>query len=158
AVHEVHCPAHGATLPWLAMRDLLQSCLALDHGLGVEEVRRHVGQQLMALGTDFADAIPLVLAVLGVADDSAPPASAPNTDGLAAFMCRFVRRESRDAPIVLLLDDAHWIDRASDEVVREIGASVRDTRALLLANFRPDYRPAWIGGSHYQQLALSPLG
>src|SRR5262245_32847312 len=158
AVHEVHCPAHGATLPWLAMRELLQSCLALGHNLGVEEVRRRVGEQLRALGPDFGGAIPLVLAVLGVADDSAPPESAPNAAGLAAFMRRFVRRQSRDAPIVLVLDDAHWIDRASDEVVREIGASVRDTRALLLANFRPDYRPAWIGGSHYQQLALSPLG
>src|SRR5262249_55597715 len=77
AVHEVHCPAHGATLPWLAMRELLQSCLALDYGLGVEEVRRRVGQQLMALGTDFGAEIPLLLAVLGVADDSAPPESAP---------------------------------------------------------------------------------
>src|SRR5262249_20386543 len=32
------------------------------------------------------------------------------------------------------------------------------TRMLLLANYRPEYRPAWIGGSHCHQLALSPLG
>jgi adenylate cyclase len=30
AVYEVHCPAHGATVPWLAIRELLQSYLALD--------------------------------------------------------------------------------------------------------------------------------
>jgi predicted ATPase len=29
---------------------------------------------------------------------------------------------------------------------------------LLLANYRPEYRPAWIGGSHCHRLALSPLG
>jgi len=35
---------------------------------------------------------------------------------------------------------------------------VHGTRTLLLANFRPEYRPAWLGGSHYHQLPLSPLG
>jgi adenylate cyclase len=70
----------------------------------------------------------------------------------------FVRLLSAKKPVMLLLDDAHWIDRASDELVREIVASVRGTRMLLLANFRPEYRPAWIGGSHYHQLALAPLG
>src|SRR5439155_1684458 len=59
---------------------------------------------------------------------------------------------------LVLIADAHWMDRASDGLVGEIAAAVRGTRTLLLANFRPEYRPAWIGGSHYHQLALSPLG
>ena len=159
AVYEVHCPAHGATVPWLAIRELLQSYLALDQVEGVEPIRRSVAQQLRALDAGFEDAIPLVLEVLGVGDAAAPDDSPQSVaTRLAAFMRRFVRLRSAHEPVVLLLDDAHWIDRASDELVREVGASVRDTRTLLLANFRPEYRPAWIGGSHYQQLALSPLG
>jgi class 3 adenylate cyclase len=159
AVYEVHCPAHGTTVPWLAIRELLQSYLALDQVEGVEPIRRSVAQQLRALDAGFEDAIPLVLEVLGVGDAAAPDDSPQSVaTRLAAFMRRFVRLRSAHEPVVLLLDDAHWIDRASDELVREVGASVRDTRTLLLANFRPEYRPAWIGGSHYQQLALSPLG
>jgi adenylate cyclase len=50
------------------------------------------------------------------------------------------------------------MDRASEELVQVIAASVRGTPTLLLANFRPEYKPAWIGGSHYHQLALAPLG
>ena len=159
AVCEVHCPAHGATVPWLAIRELLRSYLALAPGDGVEVIRRSVGEQLLALDAGFGDAIPLVLEVLGVSDPPTPGHSPQNvTARLAGFMRRFVPLRSANEPVVLLLDDAHWIDRASDELVREIVASVRDTRTLLLANFRPEYRPAWIGGSHYHQLALSPLG
>ena len=159
AVYEVHCPAHGATVPWLAIRELLQSYFALDQGEGLEDIRRSVAHQLRTLDAGFEDAIPLVLEVLGVGDAAAPDDSPQSVaTRLAAFMRRFVRLRSANEPAVLLLDDAHWIDRASDELVREVGASVRDTRTLLLANFRPEYRPAWIGGSHYQQLALSPLG
>jgi predicted ATPase len=82
-----------------------------------------------------------------------PPDAGPR---LAGFVRRLVRVGSTKDPVVLLLDDAHWIDAASDELVREVAESVRGTRTLLLANFRPDYRPAWAGGSHYHQLALAP--
>ncbi len=156
AVYEVHCPEHGATVPWLAIRELLRSYFALADGDSVETIRKRVGEQLLALEAGLADAAPVILEVLGVGD----PAGSPEGVGarLAGFLRRFVGLRSANEPVALLLDDAHWIDRASDEVVREIGAAVRDTRTLLLANFRPEYRPAWIGGSHYHQLSLPPLG
>src|SRR5437867_1162491 len=159
AVYEVHCPAHGATVPWLAIRDLLRSYFGLAQGDGVEAIRRSVAQQLRALDAGFGDAVPLVLEVLGVSD-AATPSHPPQraTSQLAAFMRRFFRLRSTNQPGMVLVDDAHWMDRASDDLVGEIAASVRGTRTLLLANFRPEYRPAWIGGSHYHQLALSPLG
>src|SRR5213594_2748624 len=159
AVYEVHCPTHGATVPWLAIRDLLRSYLGLAQGDGVEAIRRSVAQQLPALDAGFGDAVPLVLEVLGVSD-AATPSHPPQraTSQLAAFMRRFFRLRSTNQPGMVLVDDAHWMDSASDDLVGEIAASVRGTRTLLLANFRPEYRPAWIGGSHYHQLALSPLG
>ena len=158
AVYEVHCPAHGATVPWLAIRDLLRSYLGLAQGDGVEAIRRSVAQQLPALDAGFGDAVPLVLEVLGVSDAATPSHLPRATSQLAAFMRRFFRLRSTNQPGMVLVDDAHWMDRASDDLVGEIAASVRGTRTLLLANFRPEYRPAWIGGSHYHQLALSPLG
>jgi predicted ATPase len=158
-VYEVHCPAHGATVPWLAIRDLLRSCLAISEDNGLEAIRRSVGQQILSLDERLRDAVPTVLEVLGVSDPAAPDRSPQSLSArLGDFMRPFVRLLSARKPVMLLLDDAHWIDRASDELVREIVASVRGTRMLLLANFRPEYRPAWIGGSHYHQLALAPLG
>src|SRR5262249_40627722 len=158
-VHEVHCPAHGATVPWLAMRELLRSYLALAEGEGTEGIRRSVERQLVALHGGFQAAVPLVLEVLGVSGAPAPDDSARRVSArLADFMRRFVRLRSAKEPVLVLLDDAHWIDPVSDELVREIVTAVRDTRMLLLANYRPEYRPAWIRGSHCHQLALSPLG
>jgi class 3 adenylate cyclase len=157
AVYEVHCPAHGSTVPWLAMRDLLRSYFALADGQEVDAIRRSVGEQLRALEPGFEEAVPLVVEALGVTE-AAPDHSSPSfSERLVVFMRRFVRLRSANESVVVLLDDAHWIDRASDQLVREIAASVRDTRTLLLLNFRPEYQPPWMRGSHYQQLALSPL-
>jgi len=156
ATNEVHCPSHGATVPWLAMRDLMRGYLGLAPDAAADSVRRSVEQQLLALDAGFANAVPLVLEILGVAASGHPPErTAPQA---ATFMRRFFRLQSMSRPGVLFLDDAHWMDRASEELVQVIAASVRGTPTLLLANFRPEYKPAWIGGPHYHQLALAPLG
>src|SRR5262249_57185841 len=100
----------------------------------------------------FRAALPLVLEVLGVSDP-ARPRDAPRSPSarLRDFVRRFVHLRSAKEPVLLLLDDAHWIDPASDELMREIVTGTRDTRMLLLANYRPEYRPAWMGGSHCHQ-------
>jgi len=156
AVHEVHCPAHGATVPWLAIRDLMRGYFGLAPDTAADAIRQTVERQLVALDAGFANAIPLVLEILGVGDSGYSPQRA--TTERASFMRRFCRLQSENRPGVVLLDDAHWIDPASDELVQVIAASVRGTRTLMLANFRPEYKPAWMGGSHYHQLVLSPLG
>jgi class 3 adenylate cyclase len=156
AVHEVHCPAHGATVPWLAIRDLMRGYFGLAPDTAADAIRQNVERQLVALDAGFANAVPLVLEILGVGDSGYSPQRA--TTERASFMRRFCRLQSKNQPGVVLLDDAHWIDPASDELVQVIAASVRGTRTLMLANFRPEYKPAWVGGSHYHQLVLSPLG
>ena len=158
AVQEAHCPAHASTVPLLPIRELLRSYFALGDGDPAEMVRRKIADQLLALDPGFQDALPLVLDLLGVPDPDAPDISAASHDRLGGFLRRFIRLRSASEAVVLLLDDAHWIDRASDALVGELAAAVRGTRTLLVANFRPEYRPAWKGGSHYHQLPLSPLG
>src|SRR5256886_10494357 len=67
-----------------------------------------------------------IFELLGVPDPEAPP---PVTDAesrhgrLAEFMRRFLRAESAAEPIVLLVDDAHWIDPRSEE--RRVGKECR---------------------------------
>src|SRR5262245_46979465 len=157
ALYEAHCPAHAATVPRFAIRDLLRSFLGLSPTDDVEATRRSVAEQLRVLDAGLATAVPLVLDVLGVGDGAAEPSTRATID-LAGFMRRLLRLRSAAQPALVLIDDAHWMDPASHELVRELAAAVRGTRTLLLTNFRPEYRPAWTGGSHYHQLALSPLG
>src|SRR5439155_5073611 len=64
AVYEVHCPAHGATVPWLAMRDLLRSCFGLAGDERVDAIRHSVRHQLEAFDGDVRDALAVVLELL----------------------------------------------------------------------------------------------
>ena len=64
---------------------------------------------------------------------------------------------SRRRPLVLVLEDLHWIDTLSHEFVGYLAESVPGAGILVLATYRPEYRPPWIDKSYAEQIALQPL-
>jgi len=65
---------------------------------------------------------------------------------------------TREAPVLALLEDAHWIDPSSLEVFNRLVDRAPELRALLIVTFRPDFAPPWVGQAHVHSLALSRLG
>ncbi|MGI8625985.1 MAG: AAA family ATPase [Geodermatophilaceae bacterium] len=67
---------------------------------------------------------------------SEAPASAE--DRLRQFDAgpRLFREVSRETPLVLILDDAHWADRPSVLLLQRLARTLRDERLLLMVNHR----------------------
>jgi class 3 adenylate cyclase len=158
AVHEAHCPAHGAGVPLLPIRQLVRSLLALDDETAEANVVATVRERLAAIDAALAAESPAVLDLLGIAYPDEDAGRLAERAPLRAVIGRLVRAISARDPIVLLIDDAHWIDAASDEVVHEIAGTAHGTRALVLANFRAGYDLCWTIDAGVHQLPLSPLG
>ena len=66
--------------------------------------------------------------------------------------------ESRQQPVLMVLEDAHWIDPTSRELLDLTVDRVRQLPVLLAITFRPEFQPPWGGRSHVTSLALSRLG
>jgi class 3 adenylate cyclase/tetratricopeptide (TPR) repeat protein len=64
---------------------------------------------------------------------------------------------AEDAPVLLLLEDAHWIDPSTLESLGHTVATVKRARVLLLITYRPEFKPAWIGLPHVSQHTLDGL-
>ena len=60
--------------------------------------------------------------------------------------------------MVLVVEDLHWIDEASNSMLAELVASIEGTNTLALVNFRPEYKLALDGAPSYRGIALTPLG
>ncbi len=160
AVHEGHCPAHGAAVPLLPIRDLLRSGFGIASDDPAPDVRRKVRERLEALDASLADDTSLALDLLGVPDEAAPPPAGGGESRqtrLAGFMGRLVRALGDTEPVVLLVDDTHWIDPASEECLREVARAAEVSRVLVVANFRPEYDAGWMQGTHFHRLTLTPL-
>ena len=61
--------------------------------------------------------------------------------------------ESRQRPVLMVLEDAHWIDPTSRELLDLIVDCVRQLPVLLAITFRPEFQSSWGGRSHNK---LSP--
>jgi predicted ATPase len=61
-------------------------------------------------------------------------------------------------PVLAALEDAHWIDPTSRELLDLMVDQVRRLPILLIITFRPEFQAPWAGQPHVTTLALSRLG
>ena len=52
---------------------------------------------------------------------------------------------ARQHPVVVVFDDLHWIDPSSRELLDRLIERIADWPVLLLALFRPEFQPPWVG-------------
>ncbi len=61
-------------------------------------------------------------------------------------------------PLLIVFEDAHWIDPTSLDLLNRIVARVADLPVLLIITCRPEFQPTWVGQPHVTMLPLSRLG
>jgi class 3 adenylate cyclase/predicted ATPase len=64
---------------------------------------------------------------------------------------------ARRRPVLIIFEDAHWIDPTSRELLDLTVERVRNLPVLLLVTFRPEFQPPWTGEPHVTMLALNRL-
>ena len=66
-------------------------------------------------------------------------------------------RESQKRPLVLVIEDLHWIDRTSEELLDHLIGSLTNTRILLILLYRPEYTHQWGSKSCYGKIGVDQL-
>ena len=75
---------------------------------------------------------------------------------LAALM-RQLEGLTRRQPLVIVFEDAHWIDPTSRELLDLLVERVVSLPVLVILTFRPDFRPSWNGQPRVSMVALTRL-
>lgn len=69
----------------------------------------------------------------------------------------YLLAESRKAPLVLVLEDAQWIDEASKELLNALVERARDASVLVVCTYRPDSPTPWALDDEVEEIELSRL-
>jgi predicted ATPase len=64
----------------------------------------------------------------------------------------------RQRPVLIIVEDAHWVDPTSLEVFGRTVDQIKTLPVLLIVTFRPEFNAPWEGRSHVTSLALNRLG
>ncbi len=72
-------------------------------------------------------------------------------------LIRQVEGLSRRLPVLVVFEDAHWMDPTSRELLDLTIERVRSLPVLLVVTFRPEFQPPWVGHPQVTMLSLNRL-
>jgi len=127
-------------------------------GVRIDKLRALFAQR----AASDALAIPLLADLLSIADTShAVPASLNPAQRKAAMLALLVDEIvafGDIGPVLLIVEDAHWIDATTLELMTRLTDSIGRARLLVLVTARPDFTAPWQMRPHSTLLTLGRLG
>jgi len=154
-----YCQPYGSAVPYLPVLDLVRAAAGIADTDLPEIVRGKVEALVRAVGLEAAGAVPTVLGLLGIKEDAEAAVLEP--DAVKARIVERLRtivlKLGRLRPLVVVVEDLHWIDRASEEYFTALVEHLARSRILLVFTYRSGYQPPWIAKSYAAHVSLSPL-
>jgi adenylate cyclase len=150
------CEAHTTTVAFRAVARLLRAMFTAD-AVRDDDARAHVltlcGGQLTAGSADAQ----IVFEVMGIADRDTPPLQV-SVDGRRRRLVHVMSAAvlAQPARFLFVLEDAHWIDAPSDEVLADFTGALTATSSLFVTTYRPEFRGA-LRQRADETIALQPL-
>ena len=159
-VHEARVLAHGRATPFQPVLELLRDFFGVRPKDSAEASRQRVCDKLVEMSVPEPSTL-LLLQFMGLADPTRP---APKLDPgvLKARLLGLVQslfcNEPADGAAVILIEDLHWIDEASEEFVKALAETMAGTRRLLLVNYRPGFAASFMQQTAFHEVHIVPLG
>jgi predicted ATPase/class 3 adenylate cyclase len=152
--------SYGKATAYLPVIDLLKAYFTIEDRDDVRKIREKVTGKLLTLDKSLEPTLPAFLTLLDVVVEDQqwqsldPPQRRQRT--LEAIK-RLLLRESQVQPLLLVVEDLHWIDSETQSFLDSLIESLPTARLLLLVNYRPEYQHVWGSKTYYIQLRIDPL-
>jgi predicted ATPase len=154
------CLSYGSATPYLPLLDLLRYNCGITEADGPEDITTKVHRSLQEVSMPPETWAPVFLPLLGVQEGTNQLAALSPAARQARILTAFTQLSlngSRQRPLVLEIEDLHWIDASSEACLVALVERMAGVPLLLLVTYRPGYRPVWIDKSYVTQMALQPL-
>jgi tetratricopeptide (TPR) repeat protein len=152
--------SYGRGAPFHPVVRLMKAYLGIEDRDDERRVREKLTGKLLALDEALRPALPALQALLDVPVDDAAwkqLGGEGQRQRTIDAVKRVLLRESQAQPLLVVLEDLHWIDGDTQALVESLVESVPSHRLLLLVNYRPEFQHGWGGKTYYGQIRLDPL-
>ena len=152
------CLQYGRSMNFLPVRDVVKEAFGLRVGMDEETVKGRIKEQSPDNLTQF---LPFYHNLLSLKVDD-PKFNSLNPEGRKFGTFEAVKSLllvlSRQKPLVVFLEDVHWMDKISEEFFTYLSRCIHGQPIMMLSAYRPEAAPSWAQGAHYQKLGLETLG
>ena len=154
------CSPDGQQTPFLPFIEVVRGSFRISAGEAEKEIAQKLDIGLTTLALHSARNLGLLLHLLGL---RVPDDVLVGLDGLLIglrtreLLQQLLEAECRLSPVVMVIEDLHWIDSVSEELLGNLIESEAKLRLLLLTSRRSEYAPPWLDRATVTNLPLEPL-
>ncbi len=160
AWNEGQAQSYGRSMPFHALVDMARRTFRIDDADPEPVVIDKLERRVRRLGDDVLTALPFLRALLGV-DPGDPTVSGMDPKlrhaEIRAATRRLIARGAERRPHVLVFEDLHWTDPATEDLISVLADGLAASRVLLVLTFRPGYTPPFGDHTFHTRLAVTAL-
>jgi len=157
---EGRCLQYGGSVVYLPVLDILRSYFEIKDGDQELLIKKKMEERILRLDEKLNGVLPAFHELLSLkVEDQSYQKLEPIQKREKTFEAirDLLVRESQDRPIILVVEDLHWIDKTSEEFFGYLIEWLANTQILLVLLYRPEYTHTWGSKSYYTKIGLTQL-
>lgn len=160
AVYAGECNSYGTSSSYMVWQDVWRGIFALDPTDLLERQIQDVAESLARIDQSLVARLPLLQSILklSIADNDLTASLDARTrkTALESLLLACLESQARLAPMLIVLEDIHWIDPLSGDLLVEIGRAIANLPVCLLLVYRPPASEMEQAASHVPGLSQLP--
>lgn len=132
--------SHARGAAYFVFRQLLRQLAGIDPEADLSAARDQLHRRLWDLSADLVALVPEILSILGTSFETPTKQQAGTPDDrrdrVREAVTLWVEEECRRAPKLLVIEDLHWLDPSSEELLRHLSLEARNLPLMLLMTSR----------------------
>jgi class 3 adenylate cyclase/tetratricopeptide (TPR) repeat protein len=157
---EGQCLHYGGAMAYLPLIDILKAYFGIRDNDRAYIIKKKVAEKLASFGERLKPALPSFQDILSLTiDDPSYLQVEPGARKLKTFeaLRDLLICESEARPVIVAIDDLHWIDSTSEEFIHYLIDWLAGTHILLIVLYRPEYTHPWGSKSYYSKIGVDQL-
>jgi class 3 adenylate cyclase/tetratricopeptide (TPR) repeat protein len=157
---EGRCIHFGGAMAHLPILDILRCYFGVAEGENEAVIRKRMSERVFQLDEKLQWILPPLHDLFSLkVEDEAYPKLEPKQRREKIFesLRDLFVRESQNRPLVIAIEDLHWIDKTSEEFLDYLIGWLANTRILLILLHRPEYTHRWGSKSYFNRIGLDQL-
>jgi class 3 adenylate cyclase/tetratricopeptide (TPR) repeat protein len=157
---EGHCIHFGGAMPYLPILDILSSFFEIQEGEREMVIRKRIKERILGLDQKLEGLLSPIQDLLSLeVEDESYLKLEPKQRRERVFeaLRDLIIRGSQERPLVLVIEDLHWIDKTSEEFLGYFIGWLANVKVLLILLHRPEYAHQWGTKSYFNRIWLDQL-
>ena len=157
---EGKCLSYSRGVSYHPVIDILKANFDIREGDEDPDIREKVQNGLEYMKMDTPSFLPYILELLSVKDSGIEKimmSPEGKKDRIIETLKQILLKSSELRPLVMAIEDLHWADTSTEDVLKYLMEGIPAARILLIFTYRPEFEPTWGVKSYHNPLTINRL-